>query len=129
MKLKELYSWRPLRTELRHLEQQRRHLTEGANSLTPILSGMPRNKKVTKKVESYGIRIHDVDVRIRETERRIREIEEFIASVEDDWVRTILERKIYDGYTYQQIAAQFGGGNTKDSIKMRTLRYFYRNAS
>ena len=124
MELRDLYSLNPLKVELEHERRKKYRLVIQAASIVPILSGMPRGSGNGSKVETFGIQIHDTEIRIREIEKRIAELEDFILNVKDDQVRVIMKLKFMDGFTYQQIAGQLGGKNTKDSIKQMLYRYF-----
>ena len=124
MKLRDLYSLQPLKIELEHERLKKYRLTIQAASVVPMMSGLPKSSGVTSKVESFGIKIHDTELRIREIETRISELEEFIENVRDDQIRVILKLKFEDGMTYQQIAGQLGGKNSKDSIKQILYRFF-----
>lgn len=57
---------------------------------------------------------------------RIR-LEQYIANVDDSFVRQVLTLRFVDGYSWQKVAMEVGGGNTADNVRMSCKRYLRRN--
>ena len=64
-----------------------------------------------------------------ETEQKIAdstfEVEQFIASIPDSdcIIRRIINMRILEGKTWDEVAAKIGGGNSADSVKQMYSRY------
>lgn len=59
-----------------------------------------------------------------------RAAEEYIASIEDSVTRRIFELRYLEGEkmpTWEDVAAQVGGGNSESAVKMRVTRYLSEN--
>lgn len=50
-------------------------------------------------------------------------IEEYIASVDDSYMRRLIDLRVIQGLEWHDVAKQMGGGNSDDCVK----KYFYRH--
>ncbi len=54
----------------------------------------------------------------------LEEINEYIADIDDSLLRQIVYLRHVNGLTWEQVAANIGGGNTGDGVRMMHDRYF-----
>ena len=47
----------------------------------------------------------------------------YISNIDDSMIRQIIFLRFIQGYTWVQVAAEIGGGNSPDSIRMMMKRY------
>ncbi|MBR5783380.1 MAG: hypothetical protein IKY33_04060 [Clostridia bacterium] len=63
---------------------------------------------------------------LEKTKDARRDVERFFDEIEDQYIYVILTRKYVDGYSWQQVAAHAGGGNTAESVRKMAARYLHR---
>lgn len=51
----------------------------------------------------------------------------FISKIEDSMIRQIIFLRFIQGHTWVQVAAEIGGGNSPDSIRMMVKRYLAKS--
>lgn len=51
------------------------------------------------------------------------EVEEYISSINDSFMRRLISLRVLDDLTWGQVAAQMGGNNTEDSVRMAFNRF------
>lgn len=54
---------------------------------------------------------------------RTKEVEQFIYSINDSFVRRIINLRILEGLNWKEVANKIGGGNTEGSVKMIFQRF------
>lgn len=72
-------------------------------------------------VEERRAKLKYLRVQIAET---INEVEEFILSIDDSHIRRIVNLRVVQKLTWNDIAARMGGGNTEDSVRKAFMRFF-----
>ena len=50
-------------------------------------------------------------------------IEQFIASIDDSYIRRIVDLRFVRNMSWNQVADRMGGGNTEDTVRMAFTRY------
>lgn len=50
--------------------------------------------------------------------RQLSDIEEFISELPDSYIRQIVTLRVVNGLTWNDVAANLGGGSTEDSVRM-----------
>lgn len=60
------------------------------------------------------------EIKLLET---LNQVEEFIESVNDSCIRRIINARVVDGLTWQQVASRLGGNNTEESVKQAFHRF------
>ena len=54
---------------------------------------------------------------------KTNEVEQFIASVDDSFIRRIINLRFLDNKTWNEVAECMGGGNTEDSVRKCFVRF------
>lgn len=54
---------------------------------------------------------------------RTKEVEQFISSINDSFVRRIINLRVLEGLNWKEVADRIGGGNTEGSVKMIFQRF------
>lgn len=99
----------------------------------PNLTGMPSGKGGNQgKVEKYAAEIADLEAIIaakqieciHERNRLVR----WIAEIPDSPEQDIFYLRYVSGFSWQQVAASIGGGNSVDSVRKRHDRYLQRTS-
>jgi hypothetical protein len=81
-----------------------------------------------KSYESRMKRLSDqLSRRVSELMDLLEEINEYIAAIDDSEMRQILTLRYVNGFTWQQVAAHIGGGNTADGVKKACYRFLQKN--
>ena len=115
----------------REIEMDRRRLLELEGKIppsSPQLTGMPHGSGGnSSQTEQLAAEIVDLQAivaakQIQCIHERTR-LERFIAGIPDSLTRAIFEHRFADGFTWEQVAAHIGGGNTTGSVKKRCYRY------
>ena len=96
---------------------------------SPRLDGMPR--AVQGKTDPTGnaaASAADIKVLIEEYRHKIemkrREVYRYISELDDALIELIILYRCINLCTWDQVAAQIGGGNTADSVRMAFNRHF-----
>jgi len=116
----------------REIEQDNVRLAEMeavATSRTAKITGLPHGLGVSNKT-ALAAEIADLRTAI-EARRALCVVEynrlmRYINGVEDSLVRQILTLRHVNGFSWQQVAAHIGGGNTEGSVKMAHGRFLGR---
>lgn len=96
---------------------------------SPRLTGMPRaTGGTTDPTGNAAASAADIKTLIEEYRHRIevkrREIYEYISQLDDALMELIIMYRCINLLTWDQVAAQIGGGNTADSVRMIFNRHF-----
>ena len=54
---------------------------------------------------------------------KTNEVEQFLASVDDSFIRRIINLRFLDNKTWNEVAECMGGGNTEDSVRKCFVRF------
>lgn len=90
------------------------------------IEGFPYAEYTKKKVrlEYYKAQLEYAEVALLE---KTSEVEEYIQLIGDSRMRRILRFRFVDSMTWEQVAANMGGGNNEGSVKMAFQRFFEKN--
>lgn len=85
------------------------------------IEGFPYPEYSRKKTLLYARKatLTSLEVELLET---LNEVEEFIASINDSHIRRIINLRIVDGLSWNEVADKIGG-NTEDSVRMAFNRF------
>lgn len=81
-----------------------------------------RSKLLEKKILLHN-RKSTLDILEFDLLRMTNEVEEYIASLDDSFIRRIINLRIIEQLTWNKIADRMGGGNTEDSVRMAFNRF------
>jgi hypothetical protein len=116
---RELNQLKSLREEIQDKERQLRKLEEKSPVGVPKLTGTPSGRVVRKKVEDEAIEktaIRDIISRLKKkAAKQELEIWKFIESVDDSFVRRIIEYKYIDLLTWRQVSYKIYGRYDRES--------------
>ena len=92
------------------------------------LTGMPSGgSRTTSKVEDRVIRKEEIQERIHNlrdrAEREQVRLLKYIESIEDGFVRQVMEYRFMEDFTWKEVARKMGKGITADAVRMAVDRY------
>lgn len=128
MTLKELsqlyYLNREIKMDQRRLEELR---TKAESPSTARITGMPRASGVTDKVSKYAAEIADlkgiIDANVQRCFYELNRLNRYIDGIDDSLTRQVFALRFRKGLSWDQVAAELGGGNTYESVRKRVFRY------
>ena len=121
MTLTELKQYRSICAELKELESEIHK-----NKVTDTVSGSDTEFPYIKhSILISGIAAGNKNIleKHRELWDRKLEIESFINNIPDITTMRIFRKKFIEGKSWQQVAYEIGGSNTKDGVRMICKRY------
>jgi len=121
-----LKQYRSLGKEIELLEHQL--LTQRSEADT-VVGSMKAYPYISRVITIHGISERTTDRLERRKCRLIAErerIEEYIDNITDSFIRGIISMRYIEGYEWSQVAQNFGGNNTPDSVRKAAERYFLR---
>ena len=85
------------------------------------IEGFPYPEYSRKKTLLYARKatLSELEIELLET---LNEVEEFIASIKDSHIRRIVNLRVIDGLSWNEVARKIGG-NTEDSVKKAFYRF------
>ena len=85
------------------------------------IEGFPYPEYSRKKTLLYARKatLSELEMELLET---LNEVEEFIASISDSRIRRIVNLRVIDGLSWNEVARKIGG-NTEDSVKKAFYRF------
>lgn len=85
------------------------------------IEGFPYPEYSRKKTLLYARKatLSELEMELLET---LNEVEEFIASISDSHIRRIVNLRVIDGLSWNEVARRIGG-NTEDSVKKAFYRF------
>ena len=85
------------------------------------IEGFPYPEYSRKKTLLYARKatLSELETELLET---LNEVEEFIASISDSHIRRIVNLRVIDGLSWNEVARKIGG-NTEDSVKKAFYRF------
>ena len=85
------------------------------------IEGFPYPEYSRKKTLLYARKatLSELEIELLET---LNEVEEFIASISDSRIRRIVNLRVIDGLSWNEVARKIGG-NTEDSVKKAFYRF------
>lgn len=86
------------------------------------IEGFPHPQYEHQKTLLYSRRATLASLETRLAEM-LNEIEKFIESINDSRMRRIINMRIIDNLSWNQIADKIGGGNTEDSVRKAFSRF------
>lgn len=114
------------RDKLRLLE-----LENAASSATQRITGMPFVGGISDKVGNYATEIAElkelIGLKIRQCWLELNKINRYISGIDDSLLRSILSLRYVNGFSWDQVAAHIGGGNTEKSVQMMVRRFLDQN--
>lgn len=99
----------------------------GVQSFT--IEGIPTKEYSSKKTELYikkrllEERKEVLDLLELESMRELNQVEKFIKGIKDIHIRRIVNLRIVNGLSWNEVADKMGGGNTEGSVKMAFQRF------
>ena len=94
------------------------------------IEGIPTREYQKKKMELYTkktlLESRKDTLKSLELEilRQLSDVEEFISSLSDSHIRRIVTLRVVKNMSWGEVAANIGGGNTEDSVRMMFNRIF-----
>ena len=114
----------------REIEEEKRKLREletASTSGTAKITGLPHVSGAHDKIGDMAILIAEqrdlIDLKVRQSVIEYNRLNRYIAGVEDAQMRMILSLRYVNGLSWQQVAAQIGGGNTADGVRKAHDRF------
>lgn len=95
----------------------------GEGGLKPFkIEGFPYPEYSRKKTLLYTRKatLTGLEMELLET---LNQVEEFIASVKDSRMRRIINLRIVENLSWNEVADRIGGGNTEDSVRKAFARF------
>lgn len=80
-----------------------------------MVLGMTRNRLTDRRNQ-----LDTLQMRIASS---VISIEQFIASIDDSYIRRIVDLRFVRNMSWNQVADRMGGGNTEDTVRMAFTRY------
>ncbi len=108
---------RNLQKELEELIEDREYIEAMATKITPSYNAncIQESEKEGSKLESYAIRLAEVNEKIRIKAIELAEVEqvstELINTLDDVDLRRLLKLRFFHGMTWREIAEIFGGAS------------------
>lgn len=117
----ELKQIKYLNSELRILRVHLQELEAQVGISSVPQDGQPKGNKIGKPVEAQAIPLADTIALIREHEKKIQALRdeawEYIAGLDNPLLRQIIILKWIDGMTWDEVAAEIGGGIAPESCR------------
>ena len=112
--------------------QRLRELEETALSpKAQQIDGMPHNPGDGDALARLVAEIADLTAIIAAKQQQCiherNRLERYIAVIPDSLTRQIFTLRFVNGFSWYQVAAHIGGGNTADTVRMACNRYLERN--
>ena len=114
----------------REIEEEKRKLDEletAATNITTKITGMPHVTDMSRKSENLSILIAEqrdlIELKVKQSVIEYNRINRYIADVGDTLMRLILSYRYINGLTWNQVAANIGGNNTADSVRVAHDRF------
>lgn len=127
MTQKELSQLYWLRKEIMREQKRLEELEHAARGDVANIVGLSPIKGMEDIQHSYALFLtEERDLMKRKLEQLLTEytsLDQYIASVNDSVMRQILGLRYRDGYSWVQVAARLGGGNTADGVRMMQKRF------
>ena len=119
----------------REIEQYKKRLKEledlSTNDTTGEITGMPHGAGCSDKVGNCAAEMADlkalIELSIQKCWYELNRLNRYIESVGDSLIRQILIYRYVNGFTWNQVAANIGGGNTADGVKKACYRFLDKN--
>lgn len=120
-----------LNREIVCLRQQIAAIESRAESVTQVLSDMPRGSGTADKVSRAAVTLAAIrdkyHAKMLEASAEHRLLLDYIDGIEDSMMRQIMQYRHISGMSWAAVAAHIGGGNTADSVRMAHDRYLQAN--
>ena len=119
-----------LTKEIDEVKQRILDLESLCTSGVSHISGMPSRAGMDDKVARYAVEIADLKVQLEimlvERLHALSILTQYINSVQDSQIRLILSLRYIQRYTWTQVAAKVGGGNSDKTVQMAVGRHLKR---
>ena len=122
-----------LQMQIENLENQISKMEKEGNVTDSVKGGLggiqhfkvegfpvPAHYKKTALLRERRFRLEKREIKLLET---LNQVEEFIESINDSYIRRIIQLRIVDNLTWQQVADRMGGSNTDESVKKAFYRF------
>lgn len=127
MTKKELSQLYWLNREIEEEKGKLRELEAASTGGTAKITGLPHVSGAHDKIGDMAILIAEqrdlIDLKVRQSVIEYNRLNRYIAGVEDAQMRMILSLRYVNGLSWQQVAAQIGGGNTADGVRKAHDRF------
>ncbi|MDE5781502.1 MAG: hypothetical protein K2I03_08500 [Lachnospiraceae bacterium] len=87
-----------------------------------VVEGFP-TPRYNKKINSLRKTKSLLETKEIELLELLNQTEKFLCSIEDSHIRRIINLRVVENMTWQQVADKLGGSNTADSVKMTFHRF------
>ncbi len=108
----------------REIEEDKRRLAEleaASMGCTSKIAGLPHVGGNGDKVGDLAVLIAEqrdlIQAKVKQSLIEYNRLNRYIESIPDAQIRQILSLRYVNGFSWQQVAASIGGGNTKDSVR------------
>lgn len=130
MTKKELSQLYWLRREIKRNEERLVVLRAASTDTAAKISGMPGCRGLSDKT-ALAAEIADLEAIIYTQQVQAiaeeRRLTRYIGSIGDSFIRQILTLRYVQGCSWIRVAAEMGGGNTEDSVRMAHNRFLSKN--
>lgn len=86
------------------------------------IEGFPTREYSKKKTLLYA-RKTTLSLLEADIEEKIVEVEQFIAGISDSRIRRIIDLRYINNYSWNDVAAKIGGGNSEDTVRKQFERF------
>lgn len=118
----------------REIVEEKRKLAEleaAATNTTTKITGTPHASGVSRTSESVAILIAEqrdlVELKVKQSVIEYNRLNRYISDLADPLIRLIISYRYVNGLTWEQVAANIGGKNTADSVRMSHDRFLNKN--
>lgn len=127
----ELNDYAALKADIKRCKEKLREISSSCIKSPSLSAG--GGKKMPSPTSTEDRYIKNIDLkemyekRIQEDLEQIKAIESYISRISDKRTKVIFEMRIYDQKKWWIIAAEFGGGNTDESVQKIYRRYLEKH--
>lgn len=114
----------------REIEADKKRLAEmridAYSPKSPNLSGMPSGggeNRIERDVAKITYLEDLIAAKIKRCDTERIALEEYIMTIPDSLTRQIFEYRFVNGLPWSQVAANIGGGNSDEGVRIRVYRY------
>ena len=126
MEKRELQQLYHLNREIDHNKERLAELEAAATAVTLNVSGLPHVSAFANKT-AIAAEIADLKNEIEAKTMlcivEYNRIMRYIYSIDDSYMRQVMSLRHVNGFSWAQVAAHIGGGNTADSVRMAHNRF------
>lgn len=98
-----------------------------------VIEGVPYDEYNTKKAElEFKKRMYEQRIELLKTSEmqlilRTREVEQFISNINDSFLRRLINLRVVEGLSWNEVAERLGGYNNENNVKKIYQRFIESN--